>query len=293
MKILHQALAVLVVLIWGTNFVFIRVGLDELQPFTFAALRFALVAFPLVFFLPKPKVAWRYLVGYGLLIGVGQFGLLFWAMRADISPGLASLIVQTQVFFTVILSAYLFNERVGGAQRVSLLICLIGLLVIIVNSDGQTSYLGVAIVLIAGLSWACGNLVVKQAGQVNILAFIAWSSLFAVPPLLMMALVSEGGLEVATDVLNLSHQGWLVVLWQTVGNTLLGYGLWNLLLGRYSAALVAPWALLVPVFGMAASAALLNEPMPWWKLLAAGLILLGLAINMLSGRRLAQVKPNS
>ena len=123
---------------------------------------------------------------------------------------------------------------------------------------------------------------VKHAGKVNILAFIAWSSLFSVPPLLLVAFLSEGGVEVISNVANLSWQGWLVVLWQTVGNTLIGYGLWNTLLGRHTAASVAPWALLVPVIGMASSAILLNEPMPLWKILAASLILLGLAANMMS-----------
>ncbi len=272
--------------VWGTNFVFIRIGLDELQPFTFAALRFALVALPLIFFLPKPNTSWRNLISYGLFIGVGQFGLLFWAMKSDISPGLASLIVQTQVFFTVILSASLLKERVSNTQWFSLAIGLIGLLTIIAHIDAQTTYLGVAIVLAAGLSWSCGNLVVKHAGRVDIIAFIAWSSLFATPPLLVMAILTEGGTAIACDIGGLSWQGWLVVLWQSLGNTLLGYGLWNMLLGRYSAALVAPWALLVPVFGMAASATHLNESMPAWKLTAASLIILGLAINVFSNQRL-------
>ncbi len=285
MKLTDQLLALLVVAIWGTNFVFIRVGLDELPPFTFAALRFLLVAFPLIFLLAKPNTSWGKLISYGLFIGVGQFGLLFWAMKADISPGLASLIVQMQVFFTVLLSAAMLDERVTKQQFLSLLICLAGLLIIIAFTDGNTTYFGIGIVLFAGLSWAGGNLVVKRAGKVNILAFIAWSSLFSVPPLLLVAFISEGGVEVINNVANLSWQGWLVVLWQTVGNTLIGYGLWNTLLGRYTAASVAPWALLVPVFGMASSAILLNEPMPLWKILAAGLILLGLAVNMMSQRR--------
>lgn len=285
MTVAHQLLALLVVFIWGTNFVFIRIGLDELQPFTFAALRFALVALPLVFFLPKPNTSWRSLISYGLLIGVGQFGLLFWAMKGDVSPGLASLIVQTQVFFTVMLSALVLKERVTNTQWLSLLVCLAGLLLIIANTDSQTTYLGIAIVLAAGLSWSCGNLVVKHAGKVDIIAFIAWSSLFAVPPLLVMALLSEGGPSIMDDIGNLSWQGWGVVLWQTAGNTLLGYGLWNMLLGRYSAALVAPWALLVPVFGIAASSIMLDESMPWWKFAAAGFILGGLAMNIHSTRK--------
>ncbi len=285
MKFADQLLALLIVAIWGTNFVFIRIGLDELQPFTFAALRFLLVAFPLILFLPKPNAPWLNIAAYGLFIGVGQFGLLFWAMKADISPGLASLIVQMQVFFTVLLSATLLKERVTKPQFLSLFICLLGLLVIIAFTDASATYFGIIIVLLAGLNWACGNLVVKHTGNVNILAFIAWSSLFSVPPLMLLAYMTEGGFNTINSVTQLSVQGWLVVLWQTVGNTLLGYGLWNTLLGRYTAASVAPWALLVPVFGMVSSASILGETMPIWKVTAAGLILLGLAVNMLSQHR--------
>jgi len=285
LKVSDQFLALLVVAIWGTNFVFIRLGLNELQPFTFAALRFFLVAFPLIFFLHKPQCSWPSLISYGLFIGLGQFGLLFWAMKADISPGLASLIVQMQVFFTVFLSAFLLQETVTKWQLVSLVICLAGLLMVILYTDGSTTYFGIVMVLLAGFSWACGNLVIKQAGKVDMLSFIAWSSLFSVPPLLLVAVLTEGVHTIGSDIVKLSWQGWLVVLWQTIGNTLVGYGLWNTLLGRYSAATVAPWALLVPVFGMVSSAILLGELMPDWKVVAAVLILLGLTVNLISQRK--------
>ena len=121
MSLYHQAAALLVTFIWGTNFVLIRHALDELEPFTLAALRFFFVAFPLIFFLPKPKVKWRFIVAYGLLIGVGQFGLLFWAMQGDITPGLASLLIQLQVFFTVLLTVATLKEAVSPQQSVAML----------------------------------------------------------------------------------------------------------------------------------------------------------------------------
>ena len=143
----------------------------------------------------------------------------------------------------------------------------------------------VAVVLVAALSWACGNMIVKNAGQVDILAFIVWSALFSIPPLVLMAWYFDGVQGIAADLQHASWKAWGVVLWQSVGNTLIGYGLWNLLLNRYSAAIVTPWALLVPVFGMSASALLLAEPLPWWKLLAMVLIVAGLALNMLANRK--------
>ena len=280
MKLSHQFLALLVVFIWGTNFVFIRLGLDELAPFTFATLRFALVAFPLMLFIPKPAVEWKYLVSYGVFIGFGQFGLLFWAMQANITPGLASLIVQMQVFFTILLAYFITKEAVSSRQLFALSLCFIGLMFILVFNDGKTTAMGVTVVLLAALSWACGNLVVKKAEAKNVLAFIIWSSLFAIPPLFLIAMISEGSDQFVQGVTQASWQAWGVVLWQSVGNTLIGYGLWNFLLNRYSAVMVVPWALLVPVFGMSASAFMLGESMPWWKLVAMAMILAGLTINL-------------
>jgi O-acetylserine/cysteine efflux transporter len=281
----HQTLSLLVALIWGTNFVFIRYGLDELQPFTFAALRFSLVAMPLIFFLPKPRTPWLYLISYGFFIGCGQFGLLFWVMQENITPGLASLIIQMQVFFTILLAVVILGESVKVSQIVALIVCFLGLALIINFTDGQTTFIGVVVTLVAAMSWACGNLIVKNAGNVNILAFLVWSSMFSVPPLALAALYLEGVESIVRSLSQASWKGWSVVLWQSIGNTLVGYGLWNMLLSRYSAAIVTPWALLVPVFGMSASALLLSEPMPWWKLLAMALICSGLALNMFSNRK--------
>jgi O-acetylserine/cysteine efflux transporter len=138
------------------------------------------------------------------------------------------------------------------------------------------------VILVAALSWAAGNLVVKRCGKVSIIAFLAWSSMFSVPPLVLMSYYYEGPELVSASLAAAPWQAWAIVLWQTLGNTLIGYGLWNLLLQRHAAALVAPWALLVPVFGMAASSVFLGESMPWWKWVAAILIIAGLVINLRS-----------
>ena len=290
MKFHHQLLAILVACIWGTNFVFIRYALDELESFTFAALRFALVAFPLIFLFPKPDTSWRNLFAYGVLIGFGQFGLLYWVMQDNITPGLAALIIQMQVFFTVILAMLLKGEMVAPSQALALLISFSGLALIILYTDGDTTPLGVAVVLVAAASWACGNMVVKHAGAIDILPFLIWSSLFSIPPLALMAWYANGIEGIVHDISQASWVAWSVVLWQSLGNTLLGYGLWNMLLNRYSAATVTPWALLVPVFGMSASALLLAEPLLWWKLLAMALIFSGLALNVVINRKRLQLE---
>jgi O-acetylserine/cysteine efflux transporter len=280
MTLYHQAAALLVTFIWGTNFVLIRYALDEIEPFTLAALRFLFVAFPLIFFLPKPKVQWRYIIAYGLLIGVGQFGLLFWAMQGDITPGLASLLIQLQVFFTILFTVISLKESVSVRQIIAMAISFVGLILVILNTNDMTTIAGVAIVLVAAMSWASGNLIIKHIGKVDSIAFLAWSSLFSIPPLALTAFYLEGVNEVFVSMAQASWYAWATVLWQSIGNMLIGYGIWNILLHRYSAASVAPWALLVPVFGMSTSWLLLDEPMPWWKLLAMLLIVAGLALNI-------------
>lgn len=288
----HVLLALAVVAVWGTNFVVIRIGLDHLPPLTFAALRFTFALLPAVFFLKKPDVSWRNLAAYGVLIGAGQFGLLYIAINGFISPGLASLVVQTQVFFTIGLAMWLAKERIRTFQVVALALAAIGLLVIVShNTDASVTPLGLALVLGAAASWAGGNAFSRAAGQVNMLAYVVWASLFSVPPLVVLALVFEGPTAMVQGVRAADAATWGAVLWQSVGNTLFGYAAWGWLLSRHPAATITPMAMLVPVFGMGASAIFLGESLPAWKLAAAGLVMSGLALNIFWPRlqsRLAQ-----
>lgn len=277
----HFLLALSVVAIWGSNFVVIRWGLNAFPPLLFAALRFTFAAIPAVFLLPRPQVSWRNLAAYGALVGVGQFGLLYLAMRSQISPGLASLVIQTQVFFTLLLAMRLSGERVQGFQWLSLAMAAAGIGVIASHTDGSTTVLGLAMVLLAAFRWSSGNIVGKRAGAVNMLAYVVWSSVFAAPPLYALSLVVEGPAQMGDALRHAGLGAWGAVLWQSVGNTLFGYGAWSFLLSRYPAATIVPMALLVPVFGMSCSALLLGEGLPPWKLAAAALVISGLAVNLL------------
>lgn len=277
----HFFLALAVVAVWGSNFVVIKLALGHMPPLLFATLRFAVVVLPTVFFLPRPDVPWRNLAAYGLLIGVGQFGLLFVAMNGHISPGLASLVIQVQVFFTIGLAMWMSGETLQRVQWVALALGAAGLGVIVTHTDGSTTLLGLALILLAALSWAGGNLVSRAAGRINMVAYVVWSSLFAVPPLALLSLWVEGWDALATGVQQADAFTWAAVAWQAWGNSLFGYAAWGWLLARYSAATITPMALLVPLFGMGSSALLLGETLPAWKLMAAGLVLSGLALNLL------------
>jgi O-acetylserine/cysteine efflux transporter len=278
---LSLLLALAVMAVWGSNFVVIKYALDHLPPLTLALLRFTLAFFPLALFLPRPAVSWRNLASYGLLIGAGQFGLLFTAMRADITPGLASLVVQAQVFFTIGLAAWLGGERPKAVQLFALLLASAGIAVIGFNTDGSATPLGLTLVLLAAASWAGGNMVSRAAGPVNMLGYVVWSSLFAVPPLFAMALALEGWPRMTAGIAAADSVTWAAVLWQAVGNTMFGYGAWGWLMARHDAANVAPLALLVPVFGLGSSALVLGEPLQLWKITAFGLVMAGLALGIL------------
>ncbi|MFZ3184655.1 MAG: EamA family transporter, partial [Pseudomonas sp.] len=242
----HLLLALAVVAVWGTNFVVIKLALGHLPPLLFATLRFTLAALPAVFLLPRPAVAWSNLAAYGLLIGVGQFGVMFVAMNGHISPGLASLVIQLQVFFTIGLAMYFSGERLQRTQWLALLLASGGIAIIVLHTDGSTTLLGLALMLLAALSWAGGNLVARQAGRVNMVAYVVWSSLFAAPPLLVLSLLTEGWPAISAGLLAADRFTWLAVGWQAWGNSLFGYAAWAWLLARHPAATVTPMALLVP-----------------------------------------------
>ena len=281
----HALLALAVVAVWGTNFVIIRVALDALPPLTLAVLRFALAFLPAALFIARPAVPWTKLAAYGVLIGAGQFGLLYLAMAGRIAPGLASLVVQTQVFFTIGLAMVADGERLRRFQWAALALAAAGIVVIGLNTGGDTSLAGLLLVLTAALAWAAGNQVSRTMGRVPMLAMVVWSSAFAVPPLLALALLFEGPARMLPALGTAGAAVWLAVIWQSLGNSLFGYAAWGWLLARHPAATVAPTALLVPVFGMAASAWWLGEALPPWKLIAAALVMAGLALNLFGPRR--------
>ncbi len=269
------------VAVWGTNFVVIKVALDALPPLTFATLRYIFALLPAALFIRRPQVQWRSLALYGVAIGFGQFGLLFIAMDGLISPGLASLVVQMQIFFTIGLSVWLSGERLRRFQLGGLALATAGLAVILLQTDATTTPLGLALVLAAALSWGIGNHVAKVSGTRDMLSFVVWASLFSIPPLLIGALIADGAERMGGAIAAASWQTWAAVLWQSVGNTLFGYSAWGWLLSRHPASTVSPLSMLVPVFGISASALLLGEPLQGWKLLAGMLVLSGLALNLL------------
>ena len=282
-------LALLIVFFWRTNFVVVRWGLGLLPPLLMAAIRFALVLFPAIFFIKKPKVSWGSLALYGLCVGTGQFGLLYIAMDGFISPGIASVVMQMQVFFTIAVAAQRTGEKPRPHQLLGLIPAAAGLVVILMHNGQDITPTGLALVLGGAVCWAVSNQTTREAAHraaargtpMNPLAYVVWASLFAMPGLLVASLVLEGP---ARDFEAVSTSSWIIwptLMWQSAANTLFGYTMWAALLGRYRAATVAPLSMLVPVFGIGASVLVLHEPLPAWKIGASLLIMTGLAVNLL------------
>jgi O-acetylserine/cysteine efflux transporter len=274
-----------VIVIWGLNFVVMKVGLSGLSPFVMGGLRFCVAALPLLLLIKPPALPWRYLLAYGLAQGLGQFGLLFMGLQLGMTAGMASVVMQTQVFFTLLLGMPVLHERTRPLQWVGLGVALLGLLAIACahgEGPGQMTLIGFVLTLGAALMWAISNLVGRLAARVSDyepLNFIAWSSLVPIVPFFALAVWQQGRAEVIAQISQIDLAGAAAVLYLGLLATLLAYSLWTRLLKRHPAAKVAPWSLLVPVVGLWAAAVAFGErPLPLqWAGTAA--VLLGLLIN--------------
>lgn len=282
-------LALGVVVIWGLNFIAIKWGVDEVPPFMLTALRYLGCALPAVFFIRRPAVSWRILGLYGLTVGVLQFSFLFTAVRLGMPAGLASLVMQMQVFFTMSLAILFLGERPTRYQLAGAAIALVGLGSIGAEQLGGAVLLPLVMTLIAAFCWAISNIVTKRAGKVDMLAFVVWGSLIPPIPMLILSMIFEGPGAYGA-LLAMTPRGIFSVLFIAYGSTLFGYGVWAVLLGRYPASVVAPFSLLVPVVGFAAAIPILGEHVTALEWLGSALIFLGLVLNVFGARLVARYR---
>ena len=278
--------ALLVISAWGVNFVVIKFGLTELPPLLLGALRFIFVAFPSVFFVPRPKLPWRTIVLYGLTISFGQFAFLFTALHVGMPAGLASLVLQAQAFFTVLIAWRYMKEPIYRHNLVGMAIAIAGLFMVHLGGGGQDgmTLLGFVFTLVAALSWATGNIVVKGVGKVDMFSLVVWGALVPPVPFLLMSLVFEGPTLMIQSLAHLTWVGAASVAYLALAATLVGYVLWGRLLSRHPAGKVAPLTLLVPVLGLVAAAVILDEHMGLMQWLGAAVILLALVVNSFGAR---------
>lgn len=281
MKLSHVLLIILVMALWGINFVFIRLGLNDLPPFLLCTLRFLLVSIPAVFFVPRPKVKVSLLFVYGLVMFGFQFAFLFSAIRAGMSAGLASLVMQCQVFFTLGLASYIFKDKISLFKIFGALISFSGLGIVAFHTQGDITLIGLLLTLMASFSWATGNVLSKKVGSVPAFGLVVWGSLAATPFLLIMSFIFEGPLLMSES---LQHIGWISILsvaYIAYVSTHLAYSLWSHFLKIYPITQIAPFTLLVPIFGFLGTVIVLHESFPAWKVWASILLILGLCVYFL------------
>jgi O-acetylserine/cysteine efflux transporter len=243
-----------------------------------------------VLFIRPPKVKLAILVGYGIVAGAMQFGLLYVAIQEGMPAGLSSLVIQMQAFFTIGFAMFFLGERPGPFQVIGAAIALVGILAIAAERLSGAALLPLLLTLAAAACWGGGNILTKRAGRIDMLAFVAWSSLVPPLPLLGLSLLTEGA---GADWAALTHPSWLLagsVGFSSYLSTLVGYGLWSLLLSRYPASTVAPFSLLVPVVGIGASMVLLGEAVSPLEGIGSAVIFIGLLVNVFGPKLTAPAK---
>ncbi len=280
-----RLLAVAVAVIWGCNFVAIHYGLADVPPFLFLAIRFVLVAFPLVLFVPRPAASWQAVVGIGLFMSCGQFGLLYLAMSIGMPAGLASLVLQAQVVFTVLIAWLALGERAAGRQLVGVVVGTVGLVVVAVGFGADASVVPLLVTVGGALSWAIGNVLARAAKVASGLSLVVWSALVVPLPCLAVSLVVDGPDEIGRA---LGDFGWAAVAstaYTVVGASLVGYTIFNSLVARHPAAAVVPYILLVPPVGLLTAWLVLDEVPSAIELVGAVVMLVGVAVASTGGRR--------
>jgi O-acetylserine/cysteine efflux transporter len=285
-------MAVAVAAIWGFNFVAIRWGLDSFPPLLMACLRFAVAALPALV-MPRPQIPLHRLVFVGTAWFAAQFGLLYLAMQVGMPPGLASVLMQAQAFFTILFATLFLGERPSLRQIAGLVVAAAGVAAIGATVAGQGSdmtWLGLVLVMAASACWATGNVLMRGMGRVEFLPMVVWLSVVAPLPLLALSLLFEGPTAIADSLSRWDWVGVGSILFQGAVSTIGGYGLWAYLLKVYPASVVAPFSLLVPLFGVVSAVLVFGEAFGPLRVVGMALILLGLAMLALPARWLGPLR---
>lgn len=285
MKTRDILLALLVTAIWGINFTVISIGLSSFPPLLLAALRFSVAALPAIF-LPRPMMPWGKLVALSATLFLGQFALLFSSMKTGMPAGLASVTLQIQAFITILLAAVILKETPTRRQMAGGVLALAGMVTIAQTAGGEDlSFVGLSLCLGAAVCWASGNVLIKKAGEQDMLALVVWMSLIPPVPLLFLSFLMDGPSAMSVAILTIDVSGVGAVLYLSLLSTVLCFGIWGKLLRQYPSAIVAPFSLLVPVFGAASASIVLDETFGTARIIGMLLLLCGLAIVVFPWQR--------
>lgn len=286
MKKTHQLIALAIAATWGFNFVVIEWGLGELPPLVLTALRFAAAALPALF-LPRPSAAWRYVIAYGLALGVAKFGAVFVAIDSGMPAGLASLVLQAQALLSVLLAAAVLKERPSRRQVTGIVIASLGITLLAVSSvrGAAVPLVGFSLMIFAAASWAVANVIIKASKETRPISMLAWSALVPPLPLLGIAALVDSPASVWDALTHISATAWAVVAFLAFISTLACFGLWNWLIGQYGVSKVVPFSLLVPIFGITSAWIFLGEPLTLAEGLTGLLVMAGLVLVVRPSRK--------
>ncbi len=273
-------LAALVATIWGFNFVVIDWGMSDVPPLLFVAIRFTAVVVPAIFLVRRPEAPWRVVAAVGVFMSLGQFGFLYVSMDAGMPPGLAALVLQAQVIFTVLIAAGVLRELPTPAQVAGVAVGSVGLAVVAVGRGGHVPAMALALCLLAALSWGIGNVVARAAGVRAGLSLTVWSAIVVPVPLLALSLLVDGPTTVGHALASFSWEAGVSTLYTAGLASLVGYGLFNTLLARNQAASVVPWVLLAPVVAMASAWLLLDQRPNAAETVGGVLLLVGVLVAL-------------
>ena len=275
----HIALAVLIAAVWGFNFVAIKWGVTGVPPFFLTAARFALAAFPALLFIARPKENWRWVAGFGLVLGVGQFGFLFLAVRLGLPVGLTSLVMQAQAFWTMLFAWLVLNEVPSARQVWGAIIGFVGIPTIAIGRWTGPDLVPLLLCIIAAAGWAAANIISKKAKPKNTLSFVVWSSLAVPLPMLLMSWIFEDHAQIIAAVTSPTLQVVGSLVYLAFLSTLFGYAAWNYLFNHYAASTVAPFSLLVPLFGILGGIVVFAERFDMFEFAGAVFIIAGLLVS--------------
>ena len=290
MPIKDVLLAVFTVAIWGFNFVVIKVGVAEMPPLLLTGLRFLLAAVPLVFFIKKPATSWLHIVGYGLSLGAIQFGLLFLAIKMGMSASLSSVVMQLQAFFTIGFAFLVLREIPKSWQIAGAIVAFLGIAIMGSEQAGDAKLWPFLLLIIAAMFWGIANIISKNAGQIDMFSFVVWTSLVPPIPLFALSWLVEDRAAIITTFTNPTWLGLGSVLFLAYPATIIGFAIWNQLLKKHPASLVAPFSLLVPIFGILSGVLVLGESMSTVAAIGGVTIFAGLLLNVFGGKIISWIK---
>jgi O-acetylserine/cysteine efflux transporter len=276
-KLQHIGLAILGMAIWGFNFVAISVVLKELPPFLFTAIRFVATFFPFIFFVRKPAVSWLQIFYIGLTLMTLQFGLMFKGIEMGVGGGVASTVVQCQAFFTLLIGAIILGEKPAPREIAGLLIAVAGIVTIALTMNAA-SIGGILLLIAASFFWATGSVLLKRVGNVDMLALVIYASLVPPIPMFAMSYVFEGPAQITAALHAVSINSFVALAYMVLASTLLAYTIWGYLIKTYEAKQVAPFGLLIPIFGVFSGWLIMGEEFGPQRLSGAALVFTGLLV---------------